>query len=87
MDTLRSPQARTTFLASASFLILMVQSIRDAPGLGSLWVYAKQKAEELITTNYFFRIQTLTKSELHVLSPSLQSSPNSLLFIQERGIL
>lgn len=34
-DTLRRPQAKTTFRASVSFLILMVLSMREVAGLCS----------------------------------------------------
>lgn len=41
-DKLSRPQAKTTFLAWLSFLILMVLSMRETPGLWSLFIVWKE---------------------------------------------
>lgn len=46
-DTLRSPQAKTTFRASDSFLILMVLSMREFTGLCSGVIICNNKHREI----------------------------------------
>lgn len=77
-DTLRSPQAKTTFRASVSFLILMVLSMREAAGLCSAVIICKTQRNDRICQFLYsqifsqYRIQEkwVTRDKLcHLASP------------------